>query len=269
MKPAIQSRPITQAEISKELMNRYILGSTSDGSMMPSTRLLADEFGVSRLFMREVLAGLQKQGLIQSIAGKGIYILKPQVLSAARNFHTTARQSNATARDLIEARANLEEACARMAATRATDKDIELMEVALDSFDSANGLVPRAQADIAFHALIVKSTHNPVLQMMFGSITTLVFETMLRSLSDAEIYAKGAPIHRKILKSIKERKPEVAFQSMGQHIHLAESAYKNDLDRKLSEIADRIVKEVLHSDLDIEDILESALRDYQIEFLEK
>ncbi len=268
MKPATQSLPVTQDEISKELMNRYILGNKTKGDMMPSTRLLAEEFGVSRLFIREVLAGLQRQGLIQSIAGKGIYILKPQMLSAAKNFHTTARQSNATARDLIEARANLEEACAQMAATRATSEDIELMEVALDSFDSANGLVPRAQADIAFHALIVKSTHNPVLQMMFGSITTLVFETMLRSLSDAEIYAKGAPIHRKILNSIKDGKPKLAFQLMGEHIHLAESAYKKDLDRKLSDIANRIVKEVLHSDLEIEDILDSALRDYQLEFLE-
>jgi len=268
MKSAIHSLPVTQDEISKELMNRYILGNKATGDMMPSTRLLAEEFGVSRLFIREVLAGLQRQGLIQSIAGKGVYILKPQTLSAAKNFHTTARQSNATARDLIEARANLEEACAQMAATRATNEDIELMEVALDSFDGANGLVPRAQADIAFHALIVKSTHNPVLQMMFGSITTLVFETMLRSLSDSEIYAKGAPIHRKILVSIKERKPQLAHKLMGQHIHLAESAYKNDLDRKLSDIANRIVKEVLHSDLEIEDILDSALRDYQLEFLE-
>ena len=104
--------------------------------------------------------------------------------------------------------------------------------------------------------------------MMFGSITTLVFETMLRSLSDAEIYAKGAPIHRKILESIKDRNPDAASSLMGEHIHLAESSYKQDLDRKLSDIADRIVKEVLHSDLEIEDILDSALRDYKIEFLE-
>lgn len=268
MKQSVYLKPVTQDELSKELMNRYILPDNAEGNMMPSARLLAEEFGVSRLFIREVLAGLQKLGLIQSITGKGIYVLKPQVLSAAKNFHTTARQSNATARDLVEARANLEETCSRIAATRATDVDIELMEIALNSFDSANGLIPRAQADIAFHALIVKSTHNPVLQMMFGSITTLVFETMLRSLSDTDIYAEGAPIHRKILASIKAKKPDVASTLMGQHIHLAESSYKKDLDRKLSDIANRIVKEVLHSDLEIEDILDSALRDYKIEFLD-
>ena len=268
MKQSAKTKPVTQDELSKELMNRYILGDNSEGTLIPSARILAEEFGVSRLFIREVLAGLQKLGLIQSITGKGIYVLKPQVLSAAKNFHTTARQSNATARDLVEARANLEEACARMAATRASKDDIELMEVALNSFDRAHGLVPRAQADIAFHALVVKSTHNPVLQMMFGSITTLVFETMLRSLSDSEIYAKGAPIHRKILNSIKDGKPDLASKLMGQHIHLAERSYKQDLDRTLSEIANRIVKEVLHSDLEIEDILDSALRDYKIEFLD-
>lgn len=267
MKATTSVSSYSQDEIASELMNRYILGDMAVNGMMPSARLLSEEFGVSRLFIREVLAGLQRQGLIESVPGKGVYVLKPHILSVAKNFHTTARQSTATARDLIEARANLEEQCARLAAERATVKEIELMEIALESFEQASGLVPKAQADIAFHALIARATQNPVLQIMFGSITTLAFETMLRSLSDPVIYAKGAPLHNKILKAIKARDPEKAYEAMAKHLHLAESAYKTDLERKLSDIADRIVKEVLHSDLTIEDILDSALKDYQIEFL--
>lgn len=232
--------------------------------MLPSTRLLAEEFGVSRLFMREVLAGLQRQGLLQSVPGKGVFVRKPDMLNAARNVHTAVRQSSATARDLIEARSNMEEQCARLAAERATNSDIEQLEMALLAFDSATTLIPRAQADIAFHALIAKSTQNPVLQIMFGSITTLTFETMLRSLSDPEIFKVGAPLHHVILKAIKKQDGASAAKAMSQHLHLAEDAYRSDLERPLAEIAERIVKEVLHSNATVDEILSIALKDYEV-----
>ena len=51
---------------------------------------------------------------------------------------------------------------------------------------------------------------------------------------------------------------------MSKHLHIAEDSYKSDLDRKLSDIADRIVKEILHSTLTVEEVLDSALRDFKI-----
>ena len=230
-------------------MDRFVLGAEANNGMLPSTRLLAEEYGVSRLFLREVLAGLQRQGLIETFPGKGIYVKKPDMLNAARNVHTAVRQSSATARDLIEARSHLEEQCASLA---------------LKAFDDAPSLIPRAQADIAFHSLIAKSTHNPVLLVMFGSITKLAFDTMLRSLSDPKIYEVGAPLHRVILKAIKKREPKAALSAMSKHIHLAEKSYKSDLDRQLSEIAERIVKDVLHTTLSVDQILDAALQSYSL-----
>jgi GntR family transcriptional repressor for pyruvate dehydrogenase complex len=263
---ALQKRiGITQDALAQSLTERFIFGEEALDGLMPSTRILAEEYGVSRLFLREVLAGLQRQGLIETFPGKGIYVRKPSMLNAARNVHTTIRQSTATARDLIEARGNLEEQCAALAAERATTEDIAQMEFALKALDDANGLIPMAQADIAFHSLLAKSTHNPVLQIMFGSITTLAFDTMLRSLSDPEIYKEGAPLHYTILKAVKNRDGLAARRAMSKHIHLAEDSYKNDLDRELREIAERIVKDVLQSSLSIDEILSSALKDYSVE----
>ena len=255
---------ISQDDLARNLMDRFVLGGEAHNGMLPSTRLLAEEYGVSRLFLREVLAGLQRQGLIETFPGKGIYVKKPDMLNAARNVHTAVRQSSATARDLIEARSHLEEQCASLAAQRATDSDIEQLEIALKAFDDATSLIPRAQADIAFHSLIAKSTHNPVLLVMFGSITKLAFDTMLRSLSDPKIYAVGAPLHGVILNAIKKRDSKAALGAMSKHIHLAEKSYKSDLDRQLSEIAERIVKDVLHTTLSVDQILDAALQNYSL-----
>jgi GntR family transcriptional repressor for pyruvate dehydrogenase complex len=265
MKTTTRGIGISQDALAQNLSERFIFGDEAKDGLMPSTRILAEQYGVSRLFLREVLAGLQRQGLIQTVPGKGVYVRKPDMLNAARNVHATIRQSNATARDLIEARGNLEEQCAGLAAERANEKDIEQMELALKAFDEAPSLVPRAQADIAFHSLVAKSTHNPVLHIMFGSITTLAFDTMLRSLSDPEIAKVGAPLHHTILKAIKKRDPKAAKAAMSKHIHLAEKSYQTDLDRELREIAERIVRDVLHSSQTVDEILSASLRDYSVE----
>ena len=258
---------ISQDKLAHELTRRYIEGDETVDSLMPSARVLAEEYGVSRLFLREVLAGLQRQGLIESIPGRGVFVRKPHMLDAARNVHTTLRQSAATGHNLIEARANLEQETARLAALRATDDDIVQLEVALLAFDNASELLARAEADIAFHSLLAKATQNPVLQVMFGSITTLTFEIMLRSLVDPETVAKGAPLHHTILKAVKDKDPDTAMKAMSQHLHIAEDTYGEDLDIPLSEVAERIVSQVLGNSRTVHEVLDAALKKYSMDIL--
>jgi len=260
-------RSYTQDELARELTSKYILGDTSKDGLMPSARILAERYGVSRLFLREVLAGLQRQGLIKAVPGRGVFIRKPHMLDTAKNVHTTLRQSAATARDLIEARVNLEEETVRLAALRATDDDIAQLEQALVAFDNATELVARAESDIAFHSLIAKATQNPVLQVIFGSITTLTFEIMLRSLADVKTFEQGAPLHHTILKAIKAKDPEKAVNAMSKHLHIAEDTYATDLDIPLSDVADRIIKQTFGNSRTIHEVLDSAFKDYSMDIL--
>jgi GntR family transcriptional repressor for pyruvate dehydrogenase complex len=258
---------LTQDELARELTTKYVLDDQSSNGLMPSSRILAEEYGVSRLFLREVLAGMQRQGLIKSVPGKGVFIRKPHMLDTAKNVHTTLRQSAATARDLIEARVNLEEQTVYLAAMRATDDDIAQMEMALSAFDNATELLPRAESDIAFHSLIAKATQNPVLQIVFGSITTLTFEIMLRSLADSEVFAQGAPLHHKILSAIKDKDPDKAVAAMSKHLHIAEDTFDTDYDVALSVLADRVIQQTFGGSLTIHEILDSAFKNYSLDIL--
>jgi len=258
-------RSYSQDELATELTNKYILGEALKDGLMPSARILAEKYGVSRLFLREVLAGLQRQGLIKSVPGRGVFVRKPHMLDTAKNVHNTLRQSAATARDLIEARVNIEEQTVRLAALRATDDDIAQLEQALLAFDNATELVTRAESDIAFHSLIAKATQNPVLQVVFGSLTTLTFEIMLRSLADAKTFEQGAPLHHTILNAIKEKNPDKAVSAMSKHLHIAEDTYDTDLDIPLSDVADRIIKQTLGSSRTIHEVLDYAFKDYSMD----
>jgi GntR family transcriptional repressor for pyruvate dehydrogenase complex len=121
------------------------------------------------------------------------------------------------------------------------------MDKALERFDNATELLARAEADIAFHSLIAKATQNPVLQVIYGSVTTLTFEIMIRSLADPKVYEKGAPLHHTILNAIKIKDPDA------------------DLDMPLSEVANRVIKEKLGSSRTIHDVLDSAFKNYSLD----
>jgi hypothetical protein len=78
---------ITQDELARELTTKYVLDDQSADGLMPSARILAAKYGVSRLFLREVLAGMQRQGLIKAVPGKGVFIRIYQLVYSGFNYH--------------------------------------------------------------------------------------------------------------------------------------------------------------------------------------
>jgi hypothetical protein len=54
---------------------------------------------------------------------------------------------------------------------------------------------------------------------------------------------------------------------MSQHLHLAEDTYASDLSIPLSEVASRIVKEVLGDSRTVHEVLEQALKKYSMDIL--
>ncbi len=153
----------------------------------------------------------------------------------------------------------LEQRAAKLAAQRATPKDIEDMRAALRAFDAATDLLERARYDVAFHALIARSAHNPVIEMMFGSIAPLVFDLMLRSLDDTVVVALGVPYHEETLRAIEAGDGETASKAMERHVSLADALFGTDLDAPLHTLAQRKIAGLLGPGVVLEDVVAEAL----------
>jgi DNA-binding FadR family transcriptional regulator len=184
---------------------------------------------------------------------------EPSAIDWARPLDALGLQRSATTRQLVEARAMVEEQSSRLAAQRATDDEIERMQVALSAFDRANNVIDRARYDIAFHALVAQGSHNPVIEMMFGAIAPLVFEVMLRSLDDPKVTRRGAPLHHACLEAIRAGDGEKAATSMREHIELAAEMYGADYDAQLDKLARHTVSLLLGDDVQLEDVIADAL----------
>lgn len=66
-------------QIVESLARRIRSGEMAVGEQLPPERKMCDELGVSRMTVRQALAGLQDQGLIECRPGIGNFVSKPRV----------------------------------------------------------------------------------------------------------------------------------------------------------------------------------------------
>ena len=72
------SQPMYQ-QIVESLARRIRAGELAVGEQLPPERKLCDDLGVSRMTVRQALASLQDQGLIECRPGVGNFVSKPRV----------------------------------------------------------------------------------------------------------------------------------------------------------------------------------------------
>ncbi len=206
------------------------------GSQLPPERALAEQFGVGRPLIREVLGRLQERGLVTVVPGRGSFTREARLTESGGSVEVVARRGMVTPRQLIAARRMLESEAAALAAQNRTEQDLvdlhELVEI-LDSSDTAQRLI---NADVMFHEAIAEASKNPVVQIMFGSIRNLVEGIVLRSHSDAEVRSIAVPSHHLILDAIESQDSISARAAMTDHLEVASRLYGPDLDRPIRDV---------------------------------
>lgn len=228
--------PATADDLLEWLESQIVSRHFSAGTLLPSERVLSEQFGLSRPVVREALRALQTRGLIEPQAGRGSFVRDLHPTRDGASIALLVRRGEVTARHLVSARLMVECEAARLAAIHHTDADAQMLTDIVKAFESTSDPMEAAELDIAFHEGLALASANPVLQIMFGSIRDLTWRMMVRSLTDTDVRSVGGPMHRTILDAVLERRSDDAAAMMLDHIGLANETYGDDLDRPLSEI---------------------------------
>jgi DNA-binding FadR family transcriptional regulator len=191
-------------------------GRLAPGDRLPSERDLARRLEVGRASVREAIAALQVSGVIETRPGSGSFV--------AAGAHERGESHDASPSALLEARALLEPAVARLAAERGrADAEAEglltAMEAAADAGDGAGW----NDCDRRFHQRIAALTGNPVLLDLAGRIAATMDEPLWQRLRDDSIAVPGRTRihlaeHRMIYEAITERDADAAELFALQHI---------------------------------------------------
>lgn len=152
--------PRLSEEVSIALEQRIARGELVPGDQLPTEKVLAETFGVSRAVVREAVARLKADGLIETRQGSGAFVaLAPKSL----NFRFWQGDGPALVelRDIFELRAMIEASVAELAARRRIPEDVAIMARHLQAMDDAlaDGS-DGSEADDDFHLAIASATHN-------------------------------------------------------------------------------------------------------------
>ncbi|SEK73962.1 FadR/GntR family transcriptional regulator [Rhodococcus maanshanensis] len=160
------------------LLARLGAGEWAVGAKLPGETTLAAELGVGRSTVREALRMLAGQGLLRSRQGAGVFVERTEPL-AADGWDGVLRAEAIAA--VVEVRNAIEVEAARLAAQRATARDVTAMRRALDRRAAAVTSDHHAfvEADIAVHRAVVAAAHNRVLSELFETFVPRLTEALV------------------------------------------------------------------------------------------
>lgn len=160
-------------QVLEEMERAIASGVWTVGEKIPPEPELMAHFGVSRNTLREAIQALIHGGVLQARQGDGTYIL------AANRFDASIQNQLKAAglRDTLEVRFALERETAKLAAQRAADADIALIEKTLSMRQTSVGQ-DFVENDLAFHQAIAAACHNQIMNDLYHSIAGY-FQTLI------------------------------------------------------------------------------------------
>ena len=156
-----------------------VSGVIKPGERLPTDPELIERFQASRTAIREAMKVLSTKGLIEARqrAGTRVRPRKDWDLFDADvlSWHSPETIGEKLAIDLVELRELIEPVAARLAASRATEDDLERMEAAYRQMETGvDDLETFYTGDVAFHLAVLAACHNQMMQRLDGIIGTVL-----------------------------------------------------------------------------------------------
>ncbi len=195
-------------------------GSLRPGDKLPSERELSKQFSIGRGYIRKAIQTLEFYGILKTHPQSGTFVSSLGVKSLEGLISNILRLEKNDFKSLIETRKILETQTAALAALRATDEDIKMLELAHEEFrQQVEAGVSGLEDDLMFHLKISECSRNSVLSSLIGMITPGLLQ-MSRDLNtcDQGRYRDAFFEHENILNAIKARDKEKAESAMREHM---------------------------------------------------
>ncbi len=213
-------------QVVQHLLELIKEGNYAPGDRLPSENELAKNLGVSRTIVREALASLKNDDVVEAKQGKGILLKDPQGRKAFRVSDVFDTLSETEATHLYEMRAALESEAACLAAIRLTPEHARLIQDALKGLKDAV-----AQNQVGEHAhnkfneSIANASGNPVILEFLLFLRTKLYklskELRLNTMMSPERASAVFREHEAIVTAILAQDSKGAKEAVQQHLQNA------------------------------------------------
>jgi GntR family transcriptional repressor for pyruvate dehydrogenase complex len=196
-------KPIKQRKISDQIYEQ-IRDLIYRGEYRPGERLMAERdfaslFEVGRPTVRTAIQKLIDNGLVVARRGVGTFVFDNTTQKINSSFLKIMGGEDFSITEFQETRMALEVKSAELAAQRATDDDIRMLEKSLVRIEEelVAGKV-QMNSDISFHMNIAYATHNIVHIQLMKSVYEVQHIVMDLAYAKLILYINSMPISRKL-----------------------------------------------------------------------
>lgn len=219
-------RPRVQKNVTRAIASDICADVFPIGGFLPTENELCLRYGVSRTVIRESLKILESKGLVRGRSRVGTLvcpkeewnILDQQVLEwiGPRIFEFDLLTC------VLDARRAIEPFAAEFAAERATVQDVAEIERAWERMrDAESDLDTFSQADFAFHAALLKASHNQVFMQLASIIQAALEFSLHASAEAADARDEALEIHKRLVDALRMRDKAAARECSHRMLDLA------------------------------------------------
>lgn len=233
--PRIERKPKLSERVVAALRSQMLSGEIAPGRKLPTENQLTETFGVSRTVIREAIATLAADGLVESRQGAGVFAREhPAFAFGSITIDIGNRISQAV--NVLEVRMGIEIESAGLAAQRRNTSQEARIQEAFFEFDRLlQQGEPTGKADFAFHREIAAATNNPFYVEILDALGDRTIPCDRSSpwysveVLSHDYLAGLQREHLSILKAISDGNVEAARDAMRAHLMAAQRRYRERL----------------------------------------
>ncbi|MGI9406191.1 MAG: GntR family transcriptional regulator [Hyphomicrobiaceae bacterium] len=176
-----------------------------DAQLRLDERKLSEQFGISRTPLREALARLDQEGLVEIVPRRGIFIVrksKPEIL------------------EMITVWAALESMAARIITQEALKPEIATLRDMFGAFEQespAEHIDEYSDANIRFHQAIIAMSKNDLIARITDGFFMHVRAIRHRTIFDADRASQSIADHMDIITALEKREADRAGRLVREH----------------------------------------------------
>ncbi|WP_026615732.1 FadR/GntR family transcriptional regulator [Ensifer aridi] len=237
----IERKPKLSERVASAIRQQVLKGEIPPGEKLPTESRMSEFFGVSRTVVREAIATLAADGLVEARQGAGVFV-KDHPTLAFGSISLDVGNKISHALNVIEVRMGLEIESAGLAALRRNAAQEAQIQEAFFEFDR---LLERGEAtgksDFAFHRAIAAATNNPYYVEVLDALGTRAIPCDIASpwgtdsVLSREYQESLQREHLAILKAISASDPEAARAAMRAHLTASQERYRARLSGQQAE----------------------------------
>lgn len=231
-------RPKLSVRVAEALRRRVVDGGLTTGARLPTESALTAEYGVSRTVVREAIAALAADGLVEPRQGSGVFVTAQPVRPFGAMGSEIGRKIS-IAVSVLEVRMGIEIESAGLAAARRNGAQEAAIQEAFLEFDRLLNInEATGKTDFAFHRAIAAATNNPFYVEVLDALgeRTIPCDVTSPWGTDSVLsrtYQQGLQReHLAILKAISAGDAETARAAMRAHLSNSQGRYLARLDEQ-------------------------------------